>query len=55
MRKTIKMASLREPNNHWISRRVYADESGKEYVKINGMYFDIEWLMADGWEVDIVF
>lgn len=55
MKKTIKMAALREPHNHWINRRVYADESGKEYVKINGFFFEIDWLMLKGWEVDIAF
>ncbi len=51
--KTIKMASVREPQNHWINRRVYADESGKEYIKINGNLVSIEWMIVHNWEVDI--
>lgn len=30
MKKTIKMAAIKEPHNYWINRRVYADEVGKE-------------------------
>ena len=52
--KTSKTAALREPGNHWINRRVYEDHSGREYVKINGMYFATSMLMLDGWEIDIV-
>ena len=52
--KTSKTAALREPGNHWINRRVYEDHSGREYVKINGMYFATSELMLDGWEIDIV-
>ena len=54
-KKTAKMASLRKPRNYWISRRVWADEDGKEYVKINGMYFAINWLILHGWDVNVVF
>lgn len=53
MKKTTKTATAREPNNYWISRRVYADETGKEYIRVNGMFFDIDWLILKGWEVDI--
>lgn len=55
MKKTIKMAAAKAPHNHWINRRVYADESGVEYIKINGIYFELDWLMAHGWEIDIAF
>ena len=55
MKKTIKMAALRQPNNYWINRRVYADDTGKEYVKINGRWFGVDWLMLKGWKVDIAF
>lgn len=55
MTKTIKTAGLRQPHNYWISRRVWADEKGTEYVKINGNYIEIDWLIMHGWEVDIVF
>ena len=49
------MAALRQPNNYWINRRVYADDTGKEYVKINGRWFGVDWLMLKGWKVDIAF
>ena len=55
MRKTIKTAAVREPHNYWISRRVWADESGKEYIKINGQFIAINWLIIHGWDVDIAF
>lgn len=55
MKKTIKTAAVKEPHNYWISRRVYEDESGKEYIKINGNYVSIDWLFLHSWEVDIVF
>ena len=55
MKKTIKMAALREPHNYWINRRVWADEDGTEYVKINGNFIEVDWLIAHGWEVDIAF
>lgn len=51
--KTDSTAALREPHNYWINRRVYADANGTEYVKINGNYFEIEWLILRGWEVRI--
>lgn len=53
MRKTVKTAAVRAPRNYWISRRVYADGSGKEYIKLNGNYVEIEWLVLHGWDVDI--
>lgn len=55
MRKTIKTAAVREPHNYWIRRKVWADESGKEYIKINGQFVAINWLIIHGWDVDIVF
>lgn len=55
MKKTIKTAGLKAPNNYWISRRVWADQDGTEYVKINGNYFSIDWLIRKGWAVDIAF
>lgn len=54
MKKTIKMAAIREPHSYWINRRVYADEAGNEFVKINGNYVAIEWMYRAGWLVDIV-
>ena len=55
MKKTIKMAAVKAPHNHWINRRVYADENGVEYIKINGLFFELDWLMLHGWQIDIAF
>ncbi len=54
MKRTNKTASVREPHNYWISRRVYADENGTEYIKINYNYIEIDWLISKGWDADIV-
>lgn len=54
-KKTTKTAQLRQPRNYWISRRVWSDEDGKEYVKINGMHFALNWLILHGWDVNVVF
>ena len=54
MKKTNKTAALRQPHNYWISRRVYADETGKEFVKINGNFVSIDWVIDAGWELDVV-
>lgn len=53
MKKTIKTAYIREPHNYWITRRVWVDETGKEYVKINYSFTEIEWLLMRGWEVNL--
>ena len=55
MKRTVKTAAIREPHNYWISRRVYEDETGNEFVKINGHYVAIAWLYGAGWDVDIVY
>ena len=55
MKKTIKTAALRQPFNCWISRRVYVDDAGKEFVKINGHWVSLDWIVLAGWELDIVF
>lgn len=55
MKKTIKTAAIRAPHNYWISRRVYIDKNNIEYVKINGNYIEINWLIDHNWEIDIVF
>lgn len=55
MKKTIKMAALREPHNYWIQRRVYQDESGEEFVKLNGAFIQLDWFYLAGWHVDIAF
>ena len=33
----------------------YTDENGIEYVKINGNYIEIDWLILHDWEVNIAF
>lgn len=55
MKKTIKMATLKQPHNYWIERRVWVDENLIEYVKINGHYFEIDWLYDKDWEIHITF
>lgn len=55
MTKTIKTAGIKAPHNCWISRRVWTDEKGIEHVKINGHYFELEWLRMHGWRVKVVF
>lgn len=55
MRKTNKVAALKQPGNYWINRRVYADHTGKEYVKINSTTVEVDWLLQHGWQVDIAF
>lgn len=55
MKKTIKTVSVKEPRNYWISRRVYSDESGKEFVKINGSLVAINWMLLHGWDVRYVY
>ena len=55
MKKTIKTAAVRQPHNYWITRRVYSNEAGEEFIKINGYYVGINWMLLHGWEVDIAF
>lgn len=51
MVKTFKIMAIRQPRNYWINRRVYADENGVEYVKINYNYYSLDYLRAHGWDV----
>lgn len=53
MKKTIKVAALKQPGNHWISRRVYEDEAGVYYVKINDCWVAIDWCVLHDWAIDI--
>ena len=55
MKKTDKIAALKQPHNHWINRRVWINDKNDECVKINGYVFEISWLMTKGWEVSITF
>lgn len=57
MKKTKYMATIGQPNystgnySH-IERRVYKDEDGKKFVKINGDYYSVTWLTSHGRKVD---
>lgn len=42
MKKTNKMATIFNGHCH-IERRVYADNCGVEFVKINGDFFALDW------------
>ena len=60
MKKTNKMASIGQynPNSRQyahIERRVFEDENGLLYVRINGEYCSIDWLQSNGRKVDIYF
>lgn len=60
MKKTNKMAVIGQLNpmtgkyTH-IERRVYEDEAGNRYVKINGDFTDIDWLVMHGRTAHIYF
>lgn len=60
MKKTNRMATIgqRNPdtgNYTHIERRVYEDENGKRFVKINGNYTSVTWLLSHGRKVHIYF
>ena len=60
MKKTNKMATIGQLNRMtgkytYIERRVYVDEHDNEFVKINGYYVSIAWLIGAGRQVDIWF
>ena len=60
MIKTSKMATIgqlnRETGNYvHINRRVYLDEHNNDFVKINGDFVSIAWLLGAGRTVDIWF
>ena len=55
MKRTFKDAAVKAPHNYWVNRRVWADDDGVEFIKINGTFVSIEWLRAHGWKVDIAF
>lgn len=60
MKKTNKMAVIGQLNpmtgkyTH-IERRVYEDEAGNKYVRINGDFTDIDWLIMHDRRVHIYF
>ena len=53
MKKTGRMASVKEPHNYWINRRIYVDEDDVMYVKINYNFVSLNWMVAHKWEVKI--
>lgn len=60
MTKTNKMATIGQLNRMtgkytYIERRVYTDENGKQFVKINGSITSIVWLALNGRTVNIWF
>ena len=60
MKKTNKMAVIGQLNRQTgnyahIERRVYEDENGKQFVKINGDFTSIGWLMIHGRTVQVYF
>lgn len=60
MKKTNKMATIGQLNRMTgnyahIERRVYEDEDGFEFVKINGGFISTTWLATHGRTVDVWF
>lgn len=60
MKKTDKMATIGQLNRMTgnythIERRVFEDENGKQFVKINGEPTSITWLLTHGRKVNIYF
>lgn len=60
MKKTNKMATIGQLNRMTgnythIERRVYEDEIGRNFVKINGDFTSITWLASHGRTVDVWF
>lgn len=54
VQKTEKMAVIFDGHSH-IERRVYADENGIEYVKINFGFFNLNWCRCHFVSVDVYF
>lgn len=60
MTKTNKMATIGQLNRQTgnyahIERRVFEDENGRQFVKINGDFCSVTWLITHGRTVDIYF
>lgn len=60
MKKTNKMATIGQLNRMTgnythIERRVFEDENGFQFVKINGGFTSITWLATHGRMVDVWF
>lgn len=52
MKKTKYMATIVQRTG-WAVRRVYEDEVGCQHVRINGDWFSIEFLRANGRTVEL--
>lgn len=60
MKKTNKMATIAQFNRQsckytHIERRIFENEGGECFVKINGDYTSVGWLLNNGRKVDIWF
>lgn len=56
-KKTRYMAAIAQHHKHTDStvhfeRRVYEDEYGTRFVRINGLWFEIDWLLTHDHDVD---
>lgn len=52
MEKTKFMATIIQRTG-WAVRRIYEDETGCQYVRINGDWYSVEFLKAHGRRVEI--
>lgn len=60
MKKTVKMAVIGQLNRAignyaHIERRVYENENGEGFVKINGDFTSLAWLLLHGRTVDVYY
>ena len=58
MKKTNRMATIGQLNHETgkythIERRVFEDENGKRFVKIDGSFYSVTWLLSHGRKVNI--
>ena len=59
-KKTKWMAAIAQHNIHTgttvhFERRVYEDEHGTRFVRINGYWFEIDWLLTHNHDVNCYF
>lgn len=52
MKKTRYMATIVQSEG-WTVRRVYADEEGKHSVRINGSWYEVDFLKSHGRKVTL--
>ncbi len=60
MKKTIKTATIGQLNRTTgnythIERRIYEDEKGNEFVKINGIFIEIDFLILHDRTINVWF